>query len=88
MEGIDEEPIVVTFTRRPACGDMADSEGEFLGESFGDKKDLDRFKIPISGVSRGVKPTHPPTPSRALLSHSPSKTMAMKPRNAAGISPR
>lgn len=34
----------------------ADSEGEFLGESFGDKEDLDRFKIPIFGVSRGVDP--------------------------------
>lgn len=34
----------------------ADSEGEFLGESFGDKEDLDRFKIPISGVSRRVDP--------------------------------
>lgn len=33
---------------------MVDSEGEFLRESFGDKEDLDRFKIPISGVSRGV----------------------------------
>lgn len=44
------------YTSRPACGDMADSEGEFLGESFDDKEDLDRFKIPISGVSRGVNP--------------------------------
>lgn len=29
MEERREEPIVVvTFTHRPACGDMADSEGE------------------------------------------------------------
>lgn len=33
---------------------MADSEEEFFGESFDDKEDLDRFKIPISEVFRGM----------------------------------
>lgn len=37
-------------------------EGEFLNEFFGDKEDLDRFKIPISGVSRGVDPFLPTNP--------------------------
>jgi len=36
-------------------------EGDFLDESFGNKEDLDRFKIPISGFSQDLfLSTNPP----------------------------
>lgn len=74
------------YTSRPACGDMADSEGEFLGESLDDKEDLDRFKIPISGgFSRGEPTYHPPLPPAAI---SPAETTVTKSGNTVGISRR